>query len=513
MLPLLLALLLAACTAPSPRTPLAGHLAAPLPEQATLPEVEAVSAPPVPTAPERHFSVTVRKVPAEDLLFALARDAEIDISIDPDVEGTITLNALKQPLPEILERIAGQLPIRFEYTGKGSLHVKRDTPYMRHYPLNYVNLERRVSAAVANTMQIGAGQQGTANTGSQSSTRIENTSHHRLWERIEQHLLGLLGTEKGEGVGNVIIDPEAGLISVQATEKQHRKIAGYLRALDNAIRRQVLIEATIVEVALSDGHEQGVDWSGLVRTGLFEFAGNPLKNAVNLRYNRNDNPQALISLLERFGTTRVLSSPRLSVLNNQTALLKVVENYVYFTVKADTTSTANVGSTVTYTTTPQTVSVGLVMGVTPQISSERDIILNIRPTITSVGREVADPNPDLRKNGIENLVPMIRTREIESVMRLHHGQIAVLGGLMEDQINYQTQRLPLLGEIPLAGELVSNRNNQTRKTELVIFLRPIIIVEPSLRSDYAGLREQLPKQEHFDVSDRAPPLRARHFPP
>ena len=106
------------------------------------------------------------------------------------------------------------------------------------------------------------------------------------------------------------------------------------------VRRQVLIEATIIEVALNEGHEQGIDWSSLVSGGIFEFAGNPLKTAINLRYDRNADPRALISLLDRFGDSRVLSSPRLSVLNNQTALLKVVENYVYFTVKADTVITS-----------------------------------------------------------------------------------------------------------------------------------------------------------------------------
>lgn len=180
------------------------------------------------------------------------------------------------------------------------------------------------------------------------------------------------------------------------------------------------------------------------------------------------------------------------MLNNQTALLKVVENYVYFSVKADTTSTANVGSTVTYTTTPQTVAVGLVMGVTPQIAADDSVILNIRPTITSISREVPDPNPELRKNGIENLVPMIRTREIESVMRVANGQIAVLGGLMEDRIDYQTARLPGLGQVPLVGEAFNNRNNRTQKTELVIFLRPLVVREPGLTGAYNGYERFLP---------------------
>ena len=115
-------------------------------------------------------------------------------------------------------------------------------------------------------------------------------------------------------------------------------------------------------------------------------------------------------MLDTFGTTKVLSSPRVSVMNNQSALLKVVENYVYFSVKADTTTTANVGTTTTYTTTPQSVSVGLVVSVTPQISDGDAVTLNVRPTITTVAREVPDPNPDLKKNNISNLVPVIRTR-------------------------------------------------------------------------------------------------------
>ena len=108
-----------------------------------------------------------------------------------------------------------------------------------------------------------------------------------------------------------------------------------------------------------------------------------------------------------------------------------------------------------------------------------------------------DPNPDLRKNGIENLVPMIRTREIESVMRVSNGQIAVLGGLMQDRIDYKTNRLPGLGEIPLAGEIFNNRNNRAQKTELVIFLRPVVIREASLRGDFSDLSTYLPEADFF----------------
>lgn len=526
---IILAIALVACSTPGPRETPHGHMQrTPGQHPAEIPAIveETGETPeallPALKPPEK-YSVTVNRIPVRDLLFALARDAEIDIDIAPGIDGVVTLNAVRQPLTTLLERIARQAPLRFEFSGK-SLLILPDEPYLRHYPVDYVNLSRSISGTVSNSMQIGPASGNNAGGGSLSSTRIDNTTQHRFWESLEKNLLILLvdrnkpslepATEgnskvaqgKSDAPGQLIINPEAGLVSAFATRTQHQRIQAFIDRVGIAIRRQVLIEATIVEVALREGHEQGIDWSAMVRGGLFELAGNTLKGSVNLRYNRDDNPRALISLLDSFGTSRVLSSPRLSVLNNQTALLKVVENYVYFNVKADTTTTANVGTTITYTTTPQTVSVGLVMGVTPQISADDSVVLNIRPTITSIGREVPDPNPDLRKNGIENLVPMIRTREIESVMRVANGQIAVLGGLMEDRVDYQTSRVPVLGELPVAGEVFNNRNNRAQKTELVIFLRPVVIREASLAGDYADLAPSLPDSQFF-----RPPRHARPF--
>lgn len=522
---ILLLFVMAACSQPGQRPDLQAHLPggqadhAPPPaaaQAAAVPETRPV--PPFSLSAET-YSVTVRDVPVRDLLFVLARDARLDIDIAPQVGGTVTLNAHQRPLPELLERIARQVPLRYEYLAN-SLLVTPDSPYLQHYPVDYVNLGRSVTTSVSNNMQIGTGQGGGQGSDraadNLSATRIENTTQHRFWEKLEKsiaHLLqeGSAGKTAPPGEPQrLAVHPEAGFVSVFATQAQQRQVARLIAQMSGAVRRQVLIEASIVEVSLNEGHEQGIDWTSLVSGGVFEFVGNTLKNGVNLRYSRSsgegDNPRALLNLLQRFGTGKVLSSPRLSVLNNQTALLKVVENYVYFSVKADTTSTANVGSTVTYTTTPQTVAVGLVMGVTPQIAADDSVILNIRPTITSISREVPDPNPELRKNGIENLVPMIRTREIESVMRVANGQIAVLGGLMEDRADYQTARLPGLGQVPLAGEVFTNRNNRTQKTELVIFLRPVVVREPALSGAYAPYARYLPDAVFLDAPQHARPF-------
>ncbi|HQA11222.1 MAG TPA: general secretion pathway protein GspD, partial [Zoogloea sp.] len=208
------------------------------------------------------------------------------------------------------------------------------------------------------------------------------------------------------------------------------------------------------------------------------------------------------------GTVKVLSSPKLSVLNNQTAVIKVVEEYVYFNVKADTTQTTNAGALTTVTTTPQAVSVGLVMTVTPQVGENDEIILNIRPTISSIADFRRDPNPNIPAT-IANLVPQIRTREIESILRIGNGETAILGGLMEDRIDYKTGRVPLIGAIPLLGEVFTNRDNAILKTELVIFLRPVVVREPNLVTRTAHLREQLPGASFFTETPRPG---SRNFP-
>jgi general secretion pathway protein D len=218
---------------------------------------------------------------------------------------------------------------------------------------------------------------------------------------------------------------------------------------------------------------------------------NPLSQVLNLKLT--------LKMLETFGNVKVLSSPKLSVLNNQTAILRVVEDFVYFQVTSNQTATVNVGTQTSVTTTPQTVSVGLTMAVTPQIGEGDVVILNVRPTITSISALVKDPNPLLT---IPNNVPQLRTREIESVMRINSGDTAVLGGLMEDSIDYNTNRVPIVGRIPLLGEIFTNRANSAQKTELVVFLRPIVLKNADLAGDFSGYRNQLPDKDFF-TSERA----------
>jgi general secretion pathway protein D len=284
-----------------------------------------------------------------------------------------------------------------------------------------------------------------------------------------------------------------------------------------------LIEATIAEVTLNSNYQQGIDWSRLRATGstkgfqVTQAITNGLTSAAPgsmllLNYanptSAMGNLSASVTLLDSFGDVKVLSSPKLSVMNNQTATLKVVDNKIYFSISSQITPGTNVGgilsqAVVNYTTTAIPVAVGFTMNVTPEINDTDYVTINVRPTITRIIGYVNDPNPNLAYpcgtgvsncniTAIVNKVPEIRTREMESIIRINSGQIAVLGGLMQDEINNVSDGIPLLDEIPVAGNLFKNRNDNKTKTELVIFLRPVVIKDASLEGDYSGFRNNLP---------------------
>jgi general secretion pathway protein D len=268
----------------------------------------------------------------------------------------------------------------------------------------------------------------------------------------------------------------------------------------------VLIEATVVEVSLSDQYQQGINWSQLMSGNKgFQLsqagsAGLPATNTGSMFTLDYANPtsalgnlSAQVSLLESFGKVKVLSSPKLSVMNNQTAMLRVVDNLVYFVTNVTTTAPSVTSAAFsTFSTTPNTVPIGFTMSVTPQISDSDTVLLNLRPSISRLIGYVNDPNPDLANAHVVSRIPQTQTREMESVLKIENNQIAVMGGLMQDEINNLTDSVPGLSSLPAAGNLFMNRNDNTQKTELVIFLRPVVIKEASITADFKEFRNNLP---------------------
>ena len=549
------------------------------------------------------YSVTVKNVDVSSLLLALARDANVNIDVHLAVAGKITITAVNQTLPQILARIAEQTDIRFEQRAAGWA-VMPDTPIVRHYTIDYVNVAResRGSNNVA-TQIASAGREVVNTTGGASTaannnsiTSITNVSTNRFWDSLAANVRSLIGADSGDsgrprgsaeapqsqeaaasGLGNVggqaqsndrssaarsgdepavFTSPETGILTVRASARQQERVREYIDRLMGSARRQVLIEATIAEVQLSNEFQQGVNFSRLRSDGgQWAFQQQPLGPAALatgvpanvgpggitfgntasgaslpggavaagatsslgvLRYLSSGSTLggvgAAVSLLQSFGKVKVLSSPKLSVLNSQTAVLKVVDNRVYFTIGVQVTpGQAGSAPIVAYTSTPQTVPVGFVMSVTPQIEESGAVTLSVRPTISRIIGYVNDPNPDLARNQVISRIPEIQTREMESVLKVRNGEIAVMGGLMQDAVNDREDSVPGAVGIPLLGNLFKYRNDLSTKTELVIFLRPIQIVDPSIEGDYKSLRGLLPKDNFFETP--LPPVTPRAWRP
>tara|TARA_R110002096_G_scaffold269820_1_gene463638 strand:- start:1700 stop:3385 length:1686 start_codon:yes stop_codon:yes gene_type:complete len=495
------------------------------------------------------FTVVVNDVPVRELLFAIARDANVNIDIAEDVSGEVTLNAIDQTFEEILERISNQVDIRYSVVN-AIVKVELDAPYIKHYEVSYVNMDRSSTATIAIATEVsstGGGSGSDSTVGNTSNTSITNNSNHRFWTTIVNNIRNIVGqngsgddaaeevtdvvedttdasadqaAEETSAVGDetettstssqaVMASPESGMISVFATQRQHREVERYLELALEGAQRQVFIEATIVEVELNDDYQAGVDWSRLLTNPAgdgFSFqqslTGTNLLDAPStaLQYVATGdkfNVSATVRMLNQFGNAKILSTPKIMALNNQTALLKVVDNRVYFTINVETETNDN--QTIrTFESIIHTLPVGLVMSVTPQISSNDEVTLNVRPTISRILRFVPDPNPAL--GDVESLIPEVSVREIESILRIKNGNVAVIGGLMQDNRSKSTDGIPEVSKLPFIGDLFSYKDNKASKSELVIFLKPIVANKPSLGGEFAKYKHYI---ENSDESSRS----------
>lgn len=536
---------------PNENTPTAQSVAAeknipkPITKEVYLP-------PPKPTVKPQTYSVVVYDTPVKEVLFAIARDSKLNIDIHPDIHGNVTLNAVDQTLPAILKRLTKQVDLTYKIENN-VLSITPDRPTLRSYKIDYVNMSRDTKGFIGADGKISSTSQSTGtggtintSTGADNSSRttVDSAAKNHLWETLIQNIKDLLNeTDKEVMVSKfgssriseqypevndpalnqtnmdatvlanaerslqqeeyktlfaakVIANPETGVISVRATNQQHERVQEFIDQVMGSAKRQVLIEATIVEVSLSDGFQTGIDWSRLGNSAnssgfTFQQSLGPTIDAASTGFSVGYiNPVSAlgsiassITLLEQFGDTKVLSSPKLMVLNNQTAVLKVVDNLVYFTVQVQNNLVANAGSSNTVTTIPNTVPVGIVMSVTPQISDLDMVNINVRPTISRKIADVVDPNPSLQSLNVVSRIPVIQVREMESMLQVQSGNTAVLGGLMEDTIQKNTDQVPGISKVPVVGEAFKGRDDLTKKTELVIFLRPTVIRNASLESD------------------------------
>ena len=513
----LLALLVFGCAEiePKPFEPSAGHIKSDTKPAGQIPEL--VQKTPVLPSPQppvelEKYTVVVNEVPAKELLFALARDAKINVDIDPRIDGNVTINAVDQTLPQILDRIARQIDMRYEFKDD-NLFIEPDAPFFRTYRINYLNIARdtvntnSVATSLATSSGVseggGGGQGGGAFSGNNSTTELTSTSLNRFWVAVTTNIQAIIGdkvtTSSSTEVpvsDSVITSPETGTISVNATAKQHEQIQTFIDKIMNNVRRQVLIQTSIIEVSLSDQYQAGIDWTDITLGALglsITTIGTPLAVASGatgllLDYAEADNSgnsfATTLRLLDEFGDVKVLSSPQLMALNNQTAILKRVENKVFFTIDSETVTPAVGAPTTSFDTTIHSLPVGIVMFITPHITDNGEVILHVRPTISREGESRRTiPLPPGIDPIADNAIPETLAQEMESLIRLTSGQTAVLGGLMIDEARTRDTGVPGISNMPTLGNFFKTRDISYRKTELVIFIRPVIIQDPSIETD------------------------------
>ncbi len=399
------------------------------------------------------FSVT-EDVLLKDVLIELGRVARIDIDIDPSISGGIILNAKNRPFKEVIDRISNLGNLRYSYRN-GVLHFERDTPYMKNYFVDYLT-------------------DGT------------------LWADVENNIKAILDSEQRDEVSksSAFLNKSAGIIAVFATEKQHNAITGYLKDVEKYASAQVLIEAKVVEVTLSDTYKTGIDWTKVGNnttiTAINGYsAPAPGGTAIGIVTGEwfNSDLSSSISALEKFGLAKAISSPRIHAINNQKATLEFVDKLVYF--KVDSTSSTATGTSTsqvsTVTSTKLEENTGVELEIMPSVNVRtNEIIMNIKPKLTVKSGEVVDPASPRDQDGnvieeLKNIVPIIQTRQLSTIAKIQSGNVIVIGGLMKETGANSDSGIPLVSRIPVLGWLFKSVSKQSDIVETVIFIKATIV--------------------------------------
>ena len=453
-----------------------------------IPEVE------VPLEAPR-FDLSCSEAPVRSFLRSLVKDTNYNIVVHPDVKGTVSLELTQVTLTDVMNVIREVYGL--DYVLEGNVYrVYPDTLRTEIFRLNYLNIARSGRSEV----QVSAGKvtdsngqnrgdaYGTDYGGGSSQqedvvgTVVNTEAEADLWSEVRTTLEALTAFDEGS---HVMVTPQVGVIVVRAKPVTLRAVQSYIAQVESSVNRQVILEAKVVEVTLNDGFESGIDWNtfgrgsgGLRANSRHSFAGelmsgesdfyNPRGSVFTLSGDVGDFSGTL-NLLKTQGTVQVLSSPRIATVNNQKAVIKVGSDEFFVTDINSNTITA--GSAINTNDSPELTPFfsGIALDVTPQISDDGNVVLHVHPTVSEVSEQ-------LKEIGGE-MVPLAAStiRESDSIVRASSGQIVVIGGLMQNTSQDENAGVPWLRRIPLIGHLFNQKSQRSRKSELVILLKPVVV--------------------------------------